>query len=317
MDFTLPIIDFSSYRGGDAVSRKEMIHEIYQATQDAGFFYLKNFGIAPEHIADAFQHSRTFFALPAERKSEIMWDRSNRGYDGIEAQAFDPSKPGDLKESFGFGATSIPAMSLKRACPGHVWPTSRTSGQAACRNSALTCSRSSPSVETLSKMFSGLSKRRLNCPRSSYRRSHMRRNYNMRLIHYPAVTGPVKDGQARCGEHTDWGTITLLFQGGQGGLEVRKSTGESIPAPPIADCVLVNIADELQAWTRGKLVSTPHRVRANSIDSTKDRYSIVLFAYADYDAKIEIGGTHTSGEYVLSKLAATQNKGSVAVGRSK
>ena len=102
MDFTLPIIDFSSYRGGDAVSRKEMIHEIYQATQDAGFFYLKNFGIAPEHIADAFQHSRTFFALPAERKSEIMWDRSNRGYDGIEAQAFDPSKPGDLKESFPF-----------------------------------------------------------------------------------------------------------------------------------------------------------------------------------------------------------------------
>jgi isopenicillin N synthase-like dioxygenase len=54
MDFTLPIIDFSSYRGGDAVSRKEMIHEIYQATQDAGFFYLKNFGIAPEHIAAAF-----------------------------------------------------------------------------------------------------------------------------------------------------------------------------------------------------------------------------------------------------------------------
>ena len=59
------------------------------------------------------------------------------------------------------------------------------------------------------------------------------------------------------------------------------------------------------------------RVEGQSIDSTKDRYSIVLFAYADYDAKIEIGGTHTSGEYVLSKLAATQDKGSVAVGRSK
>jgi isopenicillin N synthase-like dioxygenase len=33
---------------------------------------------------------------------------------------------------------------------------------------------------------------------------------------------PRKDGQARCGEHTDWGTITLLFQGGQGGPEVRR-----------------------------------------------------------------------------------------------
>jgi isopenicillin N synthase-like dioxygenase len=317
MDFTLPIIDFSSYRGGDAVSRKEMIHEIYQATQDAGFFYLKNFGIAPEHIADAFQHSRTFFALPAERKSEIMWDRSNRGYDGIEAQAFDPSKPGDLKESFRFGAEPNPRNEPEAGVPWafmanqpNKWPSGMPEFRAHLLSFFSECG-------DLVEDVLGALEEALELPEASYRRSHMRRNYNMRLIHYPAVTGPVKDGQARCGEHTDWGTITLLFQGGQGGLEVRKSTGEWIPAPPIADCVLVNIADELQAWTKGKLVSTPHRVRADSIDSTKDRYSIVLFAYADYDAKIEIGGTHTSGEYVLSKLAATQDKGSVAVGRNK
>ena len=143
--------------------------------------------------------------------------------------------------------------------------------------------------------------------------NHVKRNYTMRLLRYPAVQSPVKDGQTRCGEHTDWGTITLLFQGGEGGLEVRRRTGEWTPAPPLADCVLVNIGDELQAWTAGKLVSTPHRVRADfSPDAAIDRYSIALFCYADFDAAVDIGSTHTSGAYLLSKLQATQGTGTLA-----
>ena len=34
----------------------------------------------------------------------------------------------------------------------------------------------------------------------------------------------VKPGQLRCGEHTDWGAITLLIQDDVGGLEVKKAT---------------------------------------------------------------------------------------------
>jgi isopenicillin N synthase-like dioxygenase len=94
---------------------------------------------------------------------------------------------------------------------------------------------------------------------------------------------------------------------------VRRRTGEWTPAPPLADCVLVNIGDELQAWTAGKLVSTAHRVRADfSPDAAIDRYSIALFCYADFDAAVDIGDTHTSGAYLLSKLQATQGTGTVA-----
>lgn len=42
----------------------------------------------------------------------------------------------------------------------------------------------------------------------------------LRLLYYPALEQQLKEGQSRCGEHSDYGTITLLFQDSVGGLEV-------------------------------------------------------------------------------------------------
>ena len=47
----------------------------------------------------------------------------------------------------------------------------------------------------------------------------------MRFNYYPQLEGTkqVKPGQLRCGEHTDYGALTLLFQDQCGGLEVSKA----------------------------------------------------------------------------------------------
>lgn len=44
----------------------------------------------------------------------------------------------------------------------------------------------------------------------------------LRLLHYPPLPDKynIKPGQVRCGEHSDYGSITLLFQDEIGGLEV-------------------------------------------------------------------------------------------------
>ena len=43
---------------------------------------------------------------------------------------------------------------------------------------------------------------------------------SMKLNYYPALgTREVKEGQIRCGKHSDFGSITLLLQDMQGGLE--------------------------------------------------------------------------------------------------
>lgn len=46
----------------------------------------------------------------------------------------------------------------------------------------------------------------------------------LRYNYYPMIPdiNKVKPGQIRCGEHTDYGGITLLIQDDAGGLEVGK-----------------------------------------------------------------------------------------------
>jgi isopenicillin N synthase-like dioxygenase len=249
------------------------------------------------------------------RKSELLLDRTNRGYDGLEAQSFHPGQPGDLKESFRLTAEPD---GRNRPSPEVAWsflanqPNKWPAGMPRFRDVLL--SFLSDCGDLVDDILAALEES-LDMPGLMLTQNHVKRNYTMRLLRYPAIQGPVKAGQERCGEHTDWGTITLLFQGGQGGLEVRRRTGEWTPAPPLADCVLVNIGDQLQAWTGGRLVSTPHRVRAGlSPDAAVDRYAIALFCYANFDAAIDIGDTHTSGAYVFSKLQATRGTGTVARG---
>ena len=43
-----------------------------------------------------------------------------------------------------------------------------------------------------------------------------------RVLYYPPLPSPcdIKPGQLRCGEHVDYGSITLLFQDPNGGLQV-------------------------------------------------------------------------------------------------
>ena len=47
----------------------------------------------------------------------------------------------------------------------------------------------------------------------------------LRSLYYPPVNSElVKEDQLRCGEHSDYGSITLVFQGQAGGLQVQTHT---------------------------------------------------------------------------------------------
>lgn len=171
---------------------------------------------------------------------------------------------------------------------------------------------------------------------------------NLRLLHYPAVPKAVfrqNTGQVRAGEHSDYGSITLLFQDSRGGLQVRSPKGTFVDATPIADTIIINAGDLLARWSNDTIKSTRHRVveppETNLQETEKDkhdqkdqkpegnqeegevemypeRYSIAYFCNPNLDKYIEaLPGTYgdeigekkyegiKSGDYLVQRLTAT------------
>jgi isopenicillin N synthase-like dioxygenase len=61
-------------------------------------------------------------------------------------------------------------------------------------------------------------------------------SHNLRLLNYPSIRSELlkREGQARAGAHSDYGTLTFVFQDNVGGLEVQNPhTKHYHPATPI------------------------------------------------------------------------------------
>ena len=145
----------------------------------------------------------------------------------------------------------------------------------------------------------------------------------LRLLYYPPVQKQLLDqpSQRRIGEHTDYGTITLLFQDSVGGLQVKNHEGNYVQATPIEGTIVVNAADLLARWSNDLIKSTEHRVVSPPYDPLSDsypaRYSIAYFCHPNFAATIAcLDGTWddqkpkkyppiNSLEYLVQRLSAT------------
>ncbi|KAJ8031566.1 2-oxoglutarate-dependent dioxygenase htyE [Holothuria leucospilota] len=112
---------------------------------------------------------------------------------------------------------------------------------------------------------------------------------NVRSTYYPRINvSKVLEDQTRCGEHSDWGGITLLVQDAPG-LEVRNLKGQWTPAPPIEGAILVLTGDLMQRWTSDRVIAAKHRVvfPASETEMQTSRQSITFFGHPDGDEIIE------------------------------
>jgi isopenicillin N synthase-like dioxygenase len=128
-------------------------------------------------------------------------------------------------------------------------------------------------------------------------KTHERSLFQLRLLHYPPVPASflAQGSKSRISAHSDFGTLTLLFQDSVGGLEVEDphSPGTFRAVPPVPGAVLVNIGDLMERWSNKRWRSTVHRVIAPPNLQTSEkgicppRYSIPFFSTADPDTVIE------------------------------
>ncbi|KAL0573114.1 hypothetical protein V5O48_008836 [Marasmius crinis-equi] len=324
--FRIPVIDFTKYRKASSSKEKqETANEIVDAFKESGFIYVAGHGIPAETVSNVFQKSADFFKLPTEVKDKLAWEdpRSNRGYVRVGRERVTQSKNAeeiaqlrnkapDYKESMEIGRDWDSEWR-------NMWP--QESDAPEFKNTMLafyqTCHELH--VEMMRSIALGLGLEEQFFDKKIDKQCH-----NLRLLSYPPIKRLLLDGegQARAGAHSDYGTLTLLFQDSVvGGLQVRNpNTGSYVAATPIPGTIVINVGDLLSRWSNDVLRSTLHRVVAPSHkvnDSeaiTPARQSIAFFSNPNFDAEISClpnCGTKAkyppvnTGDYIVGRLSMT------------
>jgi isopenicillin N synthase-like dioxygenase len=281
-DFThIPVVDVSPLAGGDDVATRRVADTIRRASIDVGFFYVTAHGVPRDLMRATQMAAKYFFGLPEAAKRAIVVNSAHRGYVPF-AQTTQPGrKLPDLKESFNFAYPFSPQELREyagRALVGaNQWPANEPLFRSVLEDYY-------GAVFELGQRILGAYALALDLPRDFFRSRYRHPLVRARLLHYPPQADSPDDGQFGAAEHTDYGTITILWQDDVGGLQVKNRAAEWIDAPVIEDAFVINIGDMLARWSNDLFVSTPHRV-INA--SGRERYSIPVFYDPDFETVVE------------------------------
>ncbi|XP_050736774.1 uncharacterized protein LOC127008604 [Eriocheir sinensis] len=280
----IPVVDFGGLIGTKGVASEaewqRVGKELHDALSGVGFVYLSNHGVTDEQISNLFNTSASFFSLPEQTKASYESDvESQHGYNSIGREELDAAKSLlELRESFYM-------KNMDGAFPDAEVPLLRPAAAAFVASSTALAQR----VLTALALGLGLerdfftSTHQYICNRSPDANSSV-----LRINHYPPLAAAVPENAIRCGAHTDYGSITLLFQDSMGGLQVRGNAGEWVHARPIPGTVLVNAGDLLQIWTANRLKATEHRVIIPKEETRlrASRLSAAFFVHPDNEVVV-------------------------------
>jgi isopenicillin N synthase-like dioxygenase len=283
----IPVIDFSRFLDGSETVK--VAQELVDAFVNVGFVYLSGHGIPKEEIDRTYSLSKDFFNMSMQEKVKLAWKtpEANRGYvapgrervgmigqDMQELRVFP-----DIKESMEIGKE--PCMKFE-----NNWPENNPEFRKYMMEFYNNCHHLN--VQVMNAIGIGLGLKS-----GFFDKFIDAKENNLRLLHYPKVESKVLENpnQSRIGAHTDYGTVTLLFQDSVGGLQVKNTNGVFVPAPPIPGTIVVNAGDLLARWSNDKIKSTEHRVVSPPYSPVEGfypaRYSIAYFCNPNFDATIE------------------------------
>ncbi|GAA5836540.1 hypothetical protein JCM3766R1_001627 [Sporobolomyces carnicolor] len=296
----LNTIDIARFLEGNLTrdATRDLARQLVSESERVGFFYVKGSNeIVPRDLVDrVFEFNQRFFDLPLEIKNSLAYtsSKANRGYLSFGREQASLSTQVTLN-----GGQPVPEEQLERdqketmeigndvdpEFPEH-WPNERDlpGFRATMNEFHLACHELHLRIMELVAIALDLDPGYFVDKISS--RSHC-----LRLLHYPPTNR--RDGQTRIGSHTDFGTVTLLWQDETGGLEVVGPDGQWCPVDPKPDTFVVNIGDILSRWSNDRLKSTIHR--ATLPDPSKDdpvtgktrtRRSVAYFCNPDPTAMI-------------------------------
>lgn len=287
---SIPVIDVSGSEPEWQVGKA-----LVDAAEKHGFVFIRNLGkdIKIEDIDRQFEISKLFFATPPSEKSTVNYTPDNRGYSGLNFESLSSSQQtGDFKEAFNFGEFGTDGSTTQPLTP------LLAENQPRIADFFTSCHQLC--LKLLHLFGVGLEIDPETWLAERHSRDLGESGTILRYLHYPSLASipsfrPEVD--IRCGAHSDYGSLTLLFQRpGQPGLEVQSPAGEFMAVPVFppgtegdgSPPVLINVGDLLSYWTAGVLRSTVHRVLFPMDEEGKgDRYSMAFFCHPAHETRLD------------------------------
>ncbi|GAA3028910.1 isopenicillin N synthase family dioxygenase [Actinokineospora globicatena] len=325
IDGYVPVIDLSSAREGDERARALVAKTLGRVCETSGFLAIVGHGVPQERIDEMYRATREFFALADERKLALVStpdDPLMRGFGrqgSLAASNSDASVEQerdlpDLSQTYTYNrlgepnGPTLPEGSNPLLTTPNLWP--ELPGFAEAYRAYYA------SMEDLATELMRLFALALDLPENWFDDKVDDHMTNLTANYYPAQLVPPKPGQLRKGQHSDWGSLTILYQDdAPGGLQVLDKVGEWVDVPAIEGSFVVNIGDLMAIWTNDRWVSTVHRVVNPAPElAAKERFSVPFFHQPNYGALIECIPTCTapgnppryapvySGEYIMEKF---------------
>ncbi|MCJ1383935.1 hypothetical protein MMC17_007049 [Xylographa soralifera] len=282
-------LSFKKLLGGDAGES----NRLFEASKQLGFFYLdlcdslEGDSILKD-VDKLFKVGEQFFDLDVaeKQKYDISGDKSYFGYKGYGKAIIDKEGTPDRNEFYNVSKDDILALSPPLPAPDVL-----------SHNRPLFSSFIHSSHSILSLLLTHLN-HHLHLPPgtlTSLHRLTAPSGDQARLLKVPPQDPAT--AQLAFGAHTDFGSLTLLFNR-VGGLQVLPPPTSPDQQPewlfvrPLPGCAIVNLGDAMTKFTGGLLRSSFHRVVLAPGEQAKvAKYSVVYFARPEDDVLLRrLGG---------------------------
>lgn len=329
---TIDLIRLSPYLEGSHAGKQKVAQQVAHACETIGFLVITDHGVPQQLIDSTYGAARQFFDLPSEVKQEYISPRPDifRGYSAVASKSLSGSlgkpTPGDLREIFTINRVHIPDEdyfhnpSVGTLFYPNIWPTIPSEFR-----SIWTAYYQA--METLASQLMRIFALALELPETFFDDKIDKHFSNFAASNYPAQIEEPLPGQVRASAHTDFGSLTIVYQDNAlGGLQAWDGKHHNwIDVAPVPGSFVVNIGDLMAQWTNDRWVSTLHRVvnPPRNQDADHRRESLIFFHQPNYDALIECLPSCnspanpakyqpiTSGEHLKSKMMKMRLKATV------
>ncbi|MFI1105745.1 isopenicillin N synthase family dioxygenase [Streptomyces melanogenes] len=328
VDGYVPVIDLGA--AGATPDRAAVARAIGRACETSGFFVVVGHGVRQTLIESMYATTKAFFALPRHEREQALGGPDTCGLRpgaGSAAKSRGLQAPPDLCDVFTANALGEYGRDRRRAegggdasapwARGNIWPVAPVGFKD-------TWLAYMTAMEHLGRQLMQLFGLALGLGADFFDDKVDRHISTIVANFYYPQTDPPLPGQMRKGAHSDWGTVTILYQDAAGGLQMRHEGHESRggdgwrDVPFVPGGFVINIGDMMQFWTGGRWASTVHRVVNPPQGGGCSRLSIPYFFMPNHDARVEpltgLRGTEpneqggpfmTPGRWYQEMMAAT------------